>query len=360
MKILLISPYSRDANSFWRCMGPMNYLAKSSCGSITVETPPPGTQLAWDVITRYDLIFMHRPCRRDDLIVMQIAKNANIPVWADYDDWLFHLPEWNPHKGAYNNPNMQSLIAHLTATADVISVTTGALQKALSKINDNVIIVPNAYPSVMLPWRANEPGPRKITYVWRGTATHDGDLLSVKEGLKSLHDTLHVCGDLPYAIKSEMDESQYKLIPHQDVLIYWQSIYQMAPKFMVFPLHDCFFNRCKSNIAWIEATHAGALTIAPDLPEWRQPGVISFKPGDNDSFMNAIQIANDLKEDDRKDHVAKAFTYIKETYDITVINEIRRKLCSALLSSDFKKNTKSPYDSAVGLWALSQLKKVDE
>lgn len=358
MRILVISPFGRDANSFWRCMGPMNYLSKSSKGEIFVETPQPGAQLAWDVLTKYDLIFLHRPCRKDDLIVMQIARNANIPVWVDYDDWLFHLPEWNPHKGVYHNPNMQTMIAHIMASADLISVTTEALQKAISKINDRVIIVPNAYPSPTLSWRPEAQMPRKITYAWRGTATHDGDLLSVKEGLKSLHDTLHVMGDLPYAVKSEMDPSQYKLIPHQDVLIYWQSIFQLAPKFVINPLHDCFFNRCKSNIAWMEATHAGALTIAPDLPEWRQPGVITYQAGNNESFNEAIKLANSLSEDEFKNQTKLAFEHMKAKYDMTVINQIRIKICELLTAPEFKKNTRSPYDQAVGMWALSQLKDI--
>ena len=43
-KILVITPYERDANSFWRCMGPLTYLAKKSNNyiSITVANPSLG------------------------------------------------------------------------------------------------------------------------------------------------------------------------------------------------------------------------------------------------------------------------------------------------------------------------------
>lgn len=357
MKILVITPYSRDASSFWRCMGPMSYLSRASHGAIDIYTTAPGMTLAWDTIGQYDLIYLHRPCRRDDIIVMQVAKNANIPVWVDYDDWLFHLPEWNPHKDAYHNPQLQMLMGHILACADVVTCTTDTLAKAFSKINDNVVICPNAYRSDIFDWRNKESLPeRALNFFWRGTNTHDGDLLSVKEGLKGLPDKLTVFGSLPYALQNEMDPSQYNLIPHQDVLVYWQKLYLMAPKFLVFPLYDCFFNRCKSNIAWIEASHAGAMSIAPDLPEWRQPGVITYTPNDSESFKAAVNTAMSLTPAQHKEQAQLSYEHMRQKYDIKVVNEIRIKICEAVLSPSFKKNTKSPYDSTMGMWAISTLK----
>lgn len=356
MNILVISPYTRDASSFWRCMGPMSYLARHSNSKINIEVPSIGTQLAWDTIIRYDLVFMHRPCRRDDLTVMQIAKNANVPVWIDYDDWLFELPNWNPHQGSYHNPNLQILMAQMIACANVITVTTGALYQAFSKLNENVVICPNAYPSDMLPWRSKEPPERRHAFAWRGTNTHDGDLWSVKEGLKSLPDCLQVLGELPYSIRSEMDISQYNIIPHLDVTMYWQRIYELAPKFLIFPLADCFFNRCKSNIAWIEGCHAGSMTIAPDLPEWKQPGIINYKADNLESFNEAIHTATHLTPEIFHEQTQLSFEYMMQKYDISVINDIRVNICDAMFSRKFKWNKFSPFDQATGIWALSQLK----
>lgn len=356
MKILIITPYARDANSFWRCMGPMAYLAKTSNGVITIDTPPENIQLAWDRIAQYDLIFMHRPCRRDDLTVMQIARNCNIPVWVDYDDWLFQLPDWNPHRDSYHNPNLQQLMAHILACADIVSVTTEALAQSLSKLNKQVVIIPNAYRSDLFPFRTKEMPERGVTFCWRGTNTHDGDLLSVKDGMKSLPEKLHVFGQLPYSLQNEMSPESYNLIPHQDAILYWHKLYQLAPKFMVFPLYDLFFNRCKSNIAWIEACHAGAMTIAPDLPEWKHPGAISYKANDPESFKDAVATAMSLTPDEHKIQAELAFDYMKSKYDIGVVNQIRRRVVEAMLSPSFQRNTQSPYDQGVALMAMATLK----
>lgn len=356
MKILVITPFGRDANSFWRCVGPMTYLSKHSGGKIQVEFPIPNLAMGWEKIVEYDLIFLHRPCRKDDLTIMQLAHAANIPVWVDYDDWLFDLPDWNPHQAAYHNKNLQLTVAHILAAADVVTTTTDCLMKGLAQVNDNVIICPNSYRSDLFPFRGPTPMDRKIQFVWRGTNTHDGDLDSVKAGFGDLPDKLYVMGDLPYSMKSMLHPSQYETIAHQNVLSYWRLIYDIAPKFMLYPLKDCYFNRCKSNIAWMESIHAGAMTIAPDLPEWRQPGVLNYKPDDPESFKQTIHEATQLTPEQFQSQVSMGFEHMKRKYDISLTNEIRVKICEALTSPLFKKNAKSPFDQGMALWSLSRLK----
>lgn len=355
MKILIVTPWSRDASSYWRCIGPMSYLAKNSGGDIDIDVFPEKTIFAWDYAIQYDLIFMHRPCRNEDLIIMRVARNLGIPVWVDYDDWLFGLPEWNPHLDSYHNPNTQQLMAHVLACADVVSCTTSALAQAFTKVNKQVVIVPNAYRSDLFPWRQTPPPKREVTFVWRGTNTHDGDLYSVMEGLKNLPDKLHTFGTMPYVVIKDSG-TEFVQIPHQDVILYWQKLYDLKPKFMLFPLQDNFFNHCKSNIAWIESCHAGALTVAPDLPEWRQPGVHTYKPGDSQSFREAVDVMAALTPEQHEEQANLAFEAMKAKYDISVVNQIRINICKAMLAKDFVKNTHSPYDQGIAMMAMSILK----
>ena len=85
MKILVVSPYERDANSFWRCIGPMSYLQKHSKGEIQITVCNMTAGVAWSDIAQYDVVFLHRPCRPDDLLVMKIAHGLGVPCWVDYD-----------------------------------------------------------------------------------------------------------------------------------------------------------------------------------------------------------------------------------------------------------------------------------
>ena len=178
-KILIVTPYPVDANSFWRCMGPMSYMAKHfEEFSITLSEMNKGGTISWVEVGQYDMIFMHRPCRPDDLIIMQIAYNMNIPVWVDYDDWLFEIPSWNPNAQLYNNMAMQSNMAQALACADIVSVSTTELYNQYRAVNPNTVIIPNAYRSDLFKFRKENLEERNDFALWRGSNTHDGDLLS--------------------------------------------------------------------------------------------------------------------------------------------------------------------------------------
>lgn len=358
-KIFINTPYSSDANSFWRCMGPMSYLAKHSEGEIQIDCPPAnGPNYQWDRIADADLIFMHRPCRTQDMQLIKMARTLNIPVWSDYDDWLFHLPEWNPHADSYHANQTQTIMAAAIACSDIVSVSTGELQTQFSKVNQNVVILPNAYRTDLMPFRQPRAPARNDNYYWRGTNTHDGDLLSVADGFHSLSHPTRFMGSPSYQVLSQMNPKLVQKQPHVDPILYWKMLYETASKVMLFPLVDCFFNLCKSNIAWIEAIHAGSVIVAPDLPEWRHPGVISYTPHDSQSFLTAADQAMALTSDQVLDINTEAYEYMKKLYGIQHVNSIREALVGSILSPTFVRNKRDPLFQAdiTGLWALSVLK----
>jgi hypothetical protein len=356
-KIFINTPYASDANSFWRCIGPMSYLAKASEGEIQIHCPLPGTSFQWDAIAQYDLIFMHRPCRQQDIQLIKMARTLNIPVWSDYDDWLFYLPDWNPHAEAYHQTQVQTVMAAAIACSDVVSVSTAELQKQFLKVNKNVVIIPNAYRTDIVPFRQPKAPARKDFYYWRGTNTHDGDLLSVLDGFRSLSKPTRFMGSPCYQVLSQMQPSLVQRQKHVDTILYWKMLYESAFKVMLFPLVDCHFNLCKSNIAWIEAIHAGSVIVAPNLPEWQHPGVITYTPHDSGSFLEAAEQAMSLPSDKVLEINTEAYNYMKQLYGIQNVNLIRRQLVDSILSPTFQRNKKDPFQADLtGLWALSVLK----
>jgi hypothetical protein len=358
-KILIISPYAKDANSFWRCMGPMSYLAKSSGGEIEITLGPQHPEkepITWDLICQYDVLFLHRPCRPVDLTSLQIAKQLGVPVWIDYDDWLFHLPGWNIMAGTYHNPGIQNIMATCLALADVVSCTTAALHDQFRKVNPNVVVVPNAYRNDLFTYRSLETSDRSKVYLWRGTNTHDGDLNSVIEGFLDLPGKVYFLGNPSWQLLGLMKPATYQQISPQDNLLYHKHIHQLAPKVFLFPLYDCFFNRCKSNIAYIEALHAGALIVAPEFPEWRRQGVVTYEPGNAESFQQAAKQAMEMDDQEHKARVSEAFEEMVHLYGIQNINQIRKAILHALLSQQYDKTNRDPFDELTGMWAISQLR----
>src|ERR1700748_1711637 len=142
IRLLIVTPYAADGNSFWRCIGPLTYFCKTKIPGnfpdIEMTVLQEGRPFQWNQMMEYDVLFMHRPCRQDDMFMLQLAYNQNIPVWVDFDDWLFGIPGWNPNAGAYMNEPTQLQTASALALADVVSVSTAELQKQYSKVNPNV------------------------------------------------------------------------------------------------------------------------------------------------------------------------------------------------------------------------------
>lgn len=351
MKIFISTPGAGDGNSFWRCMGPMSYLANHG-SDISIELAPSG-QYAWDKLAQFDLVFMHRPCRNDDIKLLQLARTMNIPVWSDYDDWLFDLPKWNANGEFYHNRNIQTNIAACIALSDVVSVSTGVLQKEFSKLNPNVVILPNAYRDDLFPFRKEKAPPRNETYYWRGSNTHEGDLLSVMDGIRALEKPISFIGSPGYSALSQLRPEQVVNRHVFDTIRYWKGIYDLAGKVMICPLDGHYFNQSKSNIAWIEAVHAGSMIVAPDLPEWRHPGVITYPCNDSAGFLEACEWAMNRSESEMAESNHDAFVYMKSKFGIKTINQIRESLVNAIFAPTFERNKRDPFDGITGMWALS-------
>lgn len=359
IKVLIVSPFSHDANSYHRCMGPWTYLAKHNRDKVQIALAQDDLGMAgvaWDQIAQFDAVFFHRPCRDDDMTMLKIAKNLGIPVWADFDDWLFDVPYWNQTKHQYDQPGIQNVIATFVATADVVTVSTSALYDRFRLVNSNVVIIPNMYRSDIYRYRESDPGPRLNDFVWRGTNTHDADLLSVCDGFKRLPGKTLFFGGPTWVLLSQMRPGSFLEVGTQDNLNYMKQILFAAPKVLLFPLVDCFFNRCKSNIAYQEALHAGALCVAPDLPEWNRAGVVTYAPGNAADFERAATQAIEMDSAERASVVEDAFDHMRVLYDAPNVNPIREQVLYAILAPDFKTNPRDPFDPLCGIWALGKLK----
>jgi SAM-dependent methyltransferase len=107
----------------------------------------------------------------------------------------------------------------------------------------------------------------------RGGGSHSRDIDTYKDAI------INIMNDYPeynwafmgywpkWALETLPDE-RLLLFPYGDLMKYFETLMELKPEIMIVPLEDTEFNKSKSNIAWIEGTLAGAITLAPDLPEF--------------------------------------------------------------------------------------------
>lgn len=346
--ILALLPNAIDATSFYRGLGPLVDLQKKLEFELNLVK-----EVNWATLKPVDLLFLQRPYKDNHVKILELAQDNGVPVWIDYDDDLFSVPRSNQTHKVYGNQKHQNNIAQMLSMANVVTVSTEALKfkfveilQMVQKAEPNyeglnldpkkIIVVPNAYDEGFVKYRQflkKQPHQNKLI-TWRGSNTHDQDLWEFTPALKNafskhLDWTLNFIGEAFWMTIEELGKipniKPTNIVETESVdpAQYWKMLYLTAPALIIVPLHDCPFNRAKSNIAWIEGLHAGAVTLAPNWPEWRRPGVINYDNQEDfeqklDSFMRGEINGENLYQDGWK--------YLKENLTLKKVNLIRERI----------------------------------
>jgi hypothetical protein len=109
--------------------------------------------------------------------------------------------------------------------------------------------------------------------------------------------------------------------------------YLRSKKWDVFfvSLEDNTFNRCKSNIAHLEAFSAGAITVAPHWEEWNVAGVLNYDPKSETGLLDAVTQAMEMGFDYKRFLWEKSYKNIQKNHLLSVTNQHRRTLLTDLL-----------------------------
>lgn len=275
VKILTLQSRSTGV-SYYRGETVMRQLCKTNgwqFDAIAAEDVTP------ELLNSYHIYFDLRPTNEKNLNMMYLAWKAGCKIWVDIDDLLWNIPPSNSAATTWS-PTAEENLFRALAAADVVTVTTEELAKHTSSKTDRpVIVIPNAWNdyAVSMPdtWNGDDSKtPGIATYFWRGSNTHAGDLYSHRAIFKERDDVIfRFMGELPwYLLKTYggyLDRLNWDSFT-PNTAKYFDKIKEIAPEAFIFPLEDNDFNRCKSNIAWIEATLAGAACFASELQEFEQ------------------------------------------------------------------------------------------
>src|SRR5574343_899363 len=111
--ILMVCPNYYDATSWYRGMRPFQRI-KRETGKINLAMV---TSVDWSVLGNCDLLFLQRPYTEAHLKLATLATQMNVPIWVDFDDFLFEMPTDNPVFNTYSTKEVQKRIAEITAMA---------------------------------------------------------------------------------------------------------------------------------------------------------------------------------------------------------------------------------------------------
>ena len=293
--ILTLAPVASDGTSFYRLSGVMPFL-KKEFNDISITDLSYRDNLDWNDYIGYDIVILQRPFLTSHLNVLNLLKSMNIKVIIDYDDDILNLENHNPHYTAYQQSI--SNIKTIASIADQIWVSTESLKETFSEFNEKIIVVPNANNDYLFPVKDKKEfnvNTKKVAY--RGGKGHELDVyLHLSEWLEMINNNLDFEFNFLGARFPLMETScgdNYLIIEGLHIIEYFKQFYNLNHNIFIYPLENTKFNKCKSNISWIETTYAGGVVLAPQgFNEFIRPGILNFK----DTFLYLFdRIKNDYK-----------------------------------------------------------------
>lgn len=177
------------------------------------------------------------------------------------------------------------IVAFMLHQADGVLVSTPTLRKRLLEYNPNIIVLPNQLDERLLvihhPGEINNlSNHNRLVIGYMGTFTHDDDFMMILPALKTIHQRypgrteIQIIG----VVRSEEVKSNLLGLPVR--YVYPRPEEQEYPLFMLWftghvhwdiaisPLRDTPFNRCKSDIKFLDYASIGAAGIFSQIPAY--------------------------------------------------------------------------------------------
>mgnify|MGYP001607888192 CR=1 FL=1 len=264
VRILSIDHPTENAVSWWRNLRPLTELQRR-WPDIQVRFLGEGAPL--HEILACDMVIMYRPMTEGSLKFIQMCRAHGKKIIIDIDDNLWRLPPGHPLEIEYHKYSRQ--INEIYAHADGIWCSVDALMDFADARDGRGRVIPNAILESDLP---DEPAPYKGSVCWRGSSAQIADIESeeakaVFQENKDKFKRWFFWGYYPASMRSDNTTG----IARVDLVSYFLGLRNNGFNIMWKPLQDNQFNDGKSNIAWLEATMAGAICVtnyAPEKPGW--------------------------------------------------------------------------------------------
>lgn len=212
-------------------------------------------------------IYTQRICNAEVMEkLIELKKNYGIKFAIDYDDDVWHkLPSYNRCKIDYEE-NFEGMKKYLNILADKVTCTNEFLKENLSQFlpKDKIVVIPNCldYGS----WRFDKyKYPDELSFFYAGSPTHWDDK-SYGDFSKGIVDYLanknvEVMGPAPWFLKPRRVANWVPVDSYPINFAY----NALRCKFVISPIADNYFGKCKSDLKYIECCAIGRVCLCSDI-----------------------------------------------------------------------------------------------
>jgi len=289
--------YPEHACGYYRLSSPLKALSQSLSFGWGISLRGKDVQIRPEVLTTADVIVIQRffP-RKETQAFIDHLFTLNKPIIYEVDDFLTNIPDSNPNH-AVGNPNA-AYIHGLVRRCTAVSVSTGELKRHFEQYNENIFVLPNLLDDGLWQTPSPDSGARPLVVSYTGTITHATDIALLEEVLERIA-AAHP-GEVSFTFMGCATERLSRLpgftfIPFETTYeTYARKLQQIPIDIALVPLEDNPFNRCKSNVKWLEYSACGVAGIYADLTPYNttiEHGNTGLLVGnDPQQWFNAIDL----------------------------------------------------------------------
>lgn len=245
-------------------------------------------------------------------------------MWLVYeiDDLLIYdeIPKYNIAKPHYSYDKVGDSVKEIMEMCDLITVSTEFLgdvyQKAFNLSKEKIIVVPNYLPRW---WIGEAMNLERQMNLWRNTrhqpriafccSTNHFDVQNNNDGIddfthlipwiKSNIDKYKFIfvGGFPQQLKEEVHQKKVEFQPPSDILNYPREIQLRNIDLLVAPLIDNTFNKCKSNIKFLEFSALGIPMAGQNILTYNKYTDVVFNDTNQlDNIVHHLFFANNAEK----------------------------------------------------------------
>jgi glycosyltransferase involved in cell wall biosynthesis len=187
----------------------------------------------------------------------------------DLDDDIDNVDPGHPeYDGLKDRLEMRKRMVKM---ADHVVVASEEIKTNIKNINPNITVIPNAIDPEIWKVKKAERNDGKIRVGWMSSGSHFADMPIIEEIMLELGEEypqleFHIAGMLNETFKGK------GWIHHKGTAGYLpfpQFYADLDIDIAIAPLKDTTFNRCKSNIKYLEASMLGIPTVASDVEPYK-------------------------------------------------------------------------------------------
>lgn len=315
MKLLYLTQWDADGTFYYRML-PLSYIDHPR---IKIERKPYHGEIGYSLFAGYTHLFLERPSGSHDLHVMKLAKQMGLKIIIDADDDCLHLDSYNPMYHVYENA--KKTVLECISEADEVWVSTEGIKRSYALLNKNIHVIANSHNDYLFPVKDKRPfNMNTKKAVWRGGQSHESDVYDKAEEIVKVvngnMDWMFYFVGCRFIWLEQRCGDNYQPVSQMPLMQYFNFIYDQNPNVIFHPLCDTIFNKSKSNIAWVEASYAGAAFFGNNnLPEFAKYSIEN------------IEYLNECLTDNRKDLFEawnrKAWELIQDTLLLSNVNNQR-------------------------------------